>query len=103
MTRARLGREERLIEDGVLVRLTCRTARTQRADGVRPRRQRAAAGASAHTPMPRMNEHLQAGGEADPLGLGRRHEGGIWAVAFGGGQVDIASGKFAYPAPRPTG
>ena len=49
-----------------------------------------------HAPMPRMtNTFMQSGGD-DPAELLSRVEDGIYATSFGGGQVDITSGKFVF-------
>ena len=50
----------------------------------------------AHIPMPRMTNTYMLGGEADPDSLVRDVKDGIYAVGFGGGQVDITSGKFVF-------
>ncbi len=50
----------------------------------------------AHAPMPRMtNTFMRAGGD-DPAELLSRVKSGIFAKSFGGGQVDIVSGKFVF-------
>jgi len=50
----------------------------------------------AHLPMPRMtNTYMQAGAH-DPQEIIASVEKGIYAVNFGGGQVDITSGKFVF-------
>ena len=50
----------------------------------------------AHKPMPRMtNTYMLAGAHA-PEEIIRSVERGLYAVAFGGGQVDITSGKFVF-------
>ena len=50
----------------------------------------------AHLPMPRMtNTYMHAGG-AEPEELLKRVKKGLYACAFGGGQVDITSGKFVF-------
>jgi TldD protein len=52
----------------------------------------------AHPPMPRMtNTFMLAGGE-DPADIVRSVPRGLYAVNFGGGQVDITSGKFVFSA-----
>jgi TldD protein len=52
----------------------------------------------AHLPMPRMtNTYMRAGQEA-PDDILRSVKRGIYAVSFGGGQVDITSGKFVFSA-----
>ncbi len=85
-----------LIEDGILTgflqdRLNARLM------GVRPtgngRRQ-----SYAHAPMPRMTNTVMLGGSATPEDVIRSVSKGIYAVNFGGGQVDITSGKFVFSA-----
>ncbi|MGI8942898.1 MAG: metalloprotease TldD [Qipengyuania sp.] len=49
-----------------------------------------------HAPMPRMTNTFMRSGDDDPEGLMSRVENGIYATAFGGGQVDITSGKFVF-------
>src|ERR1044071_5509730 len=48
----------------------------------------------AHTPMPRMTNTFMLGGTDDPGELVERVTDGVYAKSFGGGQVDITSGKF---------
>ncbi len=50
----------------------------------------------AHAPMPRMTNTFMAGGSEDPQAIIARVERGIYARSFGGGQVDIVSGKFVF-------
>lgn len=50
----------------------------------------------AHMPMPRMTNTIMSEGTADPEEMLRSVKRGIYAVAFGGGQVDIVSGKFVF-------
>ena len=50
----------------------------------------------AHAPMPRMTNTFMLGGEDDPAELITRVKDGIFAKSFGGGQVDITSGKFVF-------
>lgn len=50
----------------------------------------------AHAPMPRMTNTYMMGGDADPAELVSEIKDGIWAVGFGGGQVDITNGKFVF-------
>ncbi len=85
-----------LIEDGILVgfmqdRLNARLM------GVRPtgngRRQ-----SYAHAPMPRMTNTVMLGGTHAPEEMIRSVKRGLYAVNFGGGQVDITSGKFVFSA-----
>ena len=52
----------------------------------------------AHMPMPRMTNTYMAAGEHDPGEIIASVEKGIYAVNFGGGQVDITSGKFVFSA-----
>jgi TldD protein len=50
----------------------------------------------AHAPMPRMTNTFMRGGNDDPAELLSRVRNGIYAKSFGGGQVDIVSGKFVF-------
>ncbi len=50
----------------------------------------------AHAPMPRMTNTFMRGGNDDPAELLARVKNGIYAKSFGGGQVDITSGKFVF-------
>jgi TldD protein len=50
----------------------------------------------AHAPMPRMTNTFMLGGTDDPQELVTRVPNGIYAKSFGGGQVDITSGKFVF-------
>ncbi len=50
----------------------------------------------AHLPMPRMTNTYMLGGQHDPQEIIASVENGIYAVNFGGGQVDITSGKFVF-------
>jgi TldD protein len=52
----------------------------------------------AHTPMPRMTNTYMLPGESDPQEIIASVKRGIYAVNFGGGQVDITSGKFVFSA-----
>jgi TldD protein len=85
-----------LIEDGILVgfmqdRLNARLM------GMRPtgngRRQ-----SYAHAPMPRMTNTVMLAGAASREEMIRSVKRGLYAVDFGGGQVDITSGKFVFSA-----
>jgi TldD protein len=49
-----------------------------------------------HAPMPRMTNTFMLAGEDDPAELVERVKDGIYAKSFGGGQVDITSGKFVF-------
>jgi TldD protein len=50
----------------------------------------------AHAPMPRMTNTFMLAGKDDPAELVSRVKDGIYARSFGGGQVDITSGKFVF-------
>ncbi len=50
----------------------------------------------AHIPMPRMTNTVMLGGDSDPREILEGVKDGIYAVSFGGGQVDITSGKFVF-------
>ncbi len=52
----------------------------------------------AHLPMPRMTNTYMHAGEHDPAEIIASVEKGLYAVNFGGGQVDITSGKFVFSA-----
>jgi TldD protein len=52
----------------------------------------------AHLPMPRMTNTYMLPGEHDPAEIIASVERGLYAVHFGGGQVDITSGKFVFSA-----
>jgi len=83
-----------LIEDGVLVGFM-QDRQNARLMGVAPtgngRRQ-----SHAHTPMPRMTNTYMLSGDASPGDIVADLKDGIYAVGFGGGQVDITSGKFVF-------
>ena len=83
-----------LIEDGILVGYM-QDRQNARLMGVAPtgngRRE-----SYAHAPMPRMTNTIMLGGAADPKDLLADLEDGIYAVGFGGGQVDITNGKFVF-------
>ena len=83
-----------LIEDGRLVGLM-QDRQNARLMGVAPtgngRRQ-----SYAHIPMPRMTNTVMLAGDADPADIVAQVEDGIYATNFGGGQVDIANGKFVF-------
>jgi TldD protein len=83
-----------LIEDGVLVGYM-QDRQNARLMGQQPtgngRRQ-----SYAHLPMPRMTNTVMLAGEADPGSIVGEVEDGIYATNFGGGQVDIANGKFVF-------
>ncbi|MBD9453840.1 MULTISPECIES: metalloprotease TldD [unclassified Rhizobium] len=50
----------------------------------------------AHVPMPRMTNTYMLGGDKTPEEIISSVKRGIYAVSFGGGQVDITSGKFVF-------
>ena len=50
----------------------------------------------AHAPMPRMTNTFMLAGNDEPAELVSRVKDGIYAKSFGGGQVDITSGKFVF-------
>ena len=83
-----------LIEDGILVGYT-QDRQNARLMGVAPtgngRRE-----SFAHAPMPRMTNTYMPGGDADPAAILSDLKDGIYAVGFGGGQVDITNGKFVF-------
>jgi TldD protein len=83
-----------LIEDGILVGYM-QDRQNARLMGVSPtgngRRE-----SFAHIPMPRMTNTYMLSGDADPAGMVSDLRDGILAVGFGGGQVDITSGKFVF-------
>ncbi|TCP41690.1 metalloprotease TldD [Rhodovulum marinum] len=83
-----------LIEDGILVGFM-QDRQNARLMGVAPtgngRRE-----SFAHPPMPRMTNTYMLSGEADPADILADLKDGIYAVGFGGGQVDITNGKFVF-------
>ncbi len=85
-----------LIEDGYL-RGYLQDRLNARLMGVRPtgngRRQ-----SYAHAPMPRMTNTIMLGGGNTTEEMIRSVKRGLYAVNFGGGQVDITSGKFVFSA-----
>jgi TldD protein len=52
----------------------------------------------AHIPMPRMTNTFMLAGESEPSDILRSVKNGLYAVSFGGGQVDITNGKFVFSA-----
>jgi TldD protein len=52
----------------------------------------------AHLPMPRMTNTFMLAGQDDPEDIVRSVKNGLYMVTFGGGQVDITSGKFVFSA-----
>jgi TldD protein len=83
-----------MIEDGYL-RGFIQDRQNARLMGVAPtgngRRQ-----SHAHIPMPRMTNTIMLSGDREPEEILRSVKRGIYAVNFGGGQVDITSGKFVF-------
>ncbi|WP_070154444.1 metalloprotease TldD [Sphingobium phenoxybenzoativorans] len=87
-------RENVLIEDGILKcymqdRLNARLMGVEATGNGRRE-------SYAHAPMPRMTNTFMRGGNDDPAELLSRVKKGIFAKSFGGGQVDIVSGKFVF-------
>ncbi len=83
-----------LIEDGILTGFM-QDRQNARLMGVVPtgngRRE-----SYAHIPMPRMTNTYMLGGDTDPADILADLKDGIYAVGFGGGQVDITNGKFVF-------
>ncbi|MGH1331468.1 MAG: metalloprotease TldD [Paracoccaceae bacterium] len=83
-----------LIEDGILVGYM-QDRQNARLMGVEPtgngRRE-----SHAHAPMPRMTNTYMLGGDTAPGDIVADLKDGIYAVGFGGGQVDITNGKFVF-------
>jgi TldD protein len=83
-----------LIEDGVLVGYM-QDRQNARLMGMKPtgngRRQ-----SHAHVPMPRMTNTYMLAGDREPAEIIASVKSGIYAVNFGGGQVDITSGKYVF-------
>ena len=83
-----------LIEDGILQGYI-QDAMNARLMGVRPtgngRRE-----SYAHLPMPRMTNTYMLGGDKSPEEILASMDKGLYATNFGGGQVDITSGKFVF-------
>ncbi|MCA1774342.1 MAG: metalloprotease TldD [Loktanella sp.] len=88
------GAKNTLIEDGVLVGYM-QDRQNARLMGVAPtgngRRE-----SYAHAPMPRMTNTYMLSGQDDPANMVAELRDGIYAVGFGGGQVDITNGKFVF-------
>jgi TldD protein len=83
-----------LIEDGILVGYM-QDRQNARLMGMKPtgngRRE-----SFAHVPMPRMTNTYMLAGDRDPAEILASVKNGIYAVHFGGGQVDITSGKYVF-------
>ena len=85
-----------LIEDGIL-KGYIQDSLNARLMGVKPtgngRRE-----SYAHVPMPRMTNTYMTAGDKDPQEIVASIKKGLYATNFGGGQVDITSGKFVFSA-----
>jgi len=85
-----------LIEDGIL-KAYIQDSMNARLMGVAPtgngRRE-----SYAHVPMPRMTNTYMLGGDKHPEEIVASIKKGLYATNFGGGQVDITSGKFVFSA-----
>ncbi len=85
-----------LIEDGILMGYI-QDSMNARLMGVKPtgngRRE-----SYAHVPMPRMTNTYMLGGDKAPEEIVASIKKGLYAPNFGGGQVDITSGKFVFSA-----
>jgi TldD protein len=83
-----------LIEDGILVGYM-QDRQNARLMGMKPtgngRRE-----SHAHVPMPRMTNTYMLAGKYDPKEIIASVKYGLFAVSFGGGQVDITSGKYVF-------
>ena len=83
-----------LIEDGILVGYM-QDRQNARLMGMKPtgngRRE-----SFAHVPMPRMTNTYMLAGPSDPAEIIASVKNGIYASYFGGGQVDITSGKYVF-------
>ncbi|MBN8828319.1 MAG: metalloprotease TldD [Sphingobacteriia bacterium] len=85
-----------LIEDGILKgfmqdRLNARLMNVQATGNGRRE-------SYACQPMPRMTNTYMLGGNSNPADIIKSVKKGLYAVSFGGGQVDITSGKFVFSA-----
>ena len=83
-----------LIEDGKLVGYM-QDRQNARLMGLKPTGNGRRQGYS-HVPMPRMTNTYMLGGDKTPEEIITSVKKGIYAVSFGGGQVDITSGKFVF-------
>jgi TldD protein len=83
-----------LIEDGILVGYMQdrQNARLMGVDATGNGRRES----YAHAPMPRMTNTYMLGGDTSPEDIVADLKDGIYAVGFGGGQVDITNGKFVF-------
>lgn len=83
-----------LIEDGILVgymqdRMNARLMGVESTGNARRQ-------SYAHQPMPRMTNTYMLSGDQDPEEILSNVKDGLYAVNFGGGQVDITNGKFVF-------
>ncbi|CAN7181670.1 metalloprotease TldD [Pseudoxanthomonas sp. LjRoot168] len=85
-----------LIEDGVLVGYMQDTHNARLMGVARTGNGRRES--FAHLPMPRMTNTYMLAGQDDPEDMIRSVKKGLYAVNFGGGQVDITSGKYVFSA-----
>ncbi|KAA0014221.1 metalloprotease TldD [Billgrantia pellis] len=90
------GQYTPLIEDGILTgymqdKLNARLMGMQPTGNARRE-------SFAHLPMPRMTNTYMLAGQDDPADIIGSVRRGLYAVSFGGGQVDITSGKFVFSA-----
>ncbi|MEM9813391.1 MAG: metalloprotease TldD [Pseudomonadota bacterium] len=83
-----------LIEDGILVGYM-QDRQNARLMGV-PATGNGRRESYAHIPMPRMTNTYMLSGDANPADLLTDVKDGLYAVGFGGGQVDITNGKFVF-------
>lgn len=88
------GAKNTLIEDGVLVGYM-QDRQNARLMGV-PATGNGRRESYAHAPMPRMTNTYMLSGDANPEDIVADVKDGIYAIGFGGGQVDITSGKFVF-------
>lgn len=88
------SRKTTLIEDGILVGYMQdrQNARLMGGESTGNGRRES----YAHAPMPRMTNTYMLGGDGDPGDIVASMKDGIYAVGFGGGQVDITNGKFVF-------
>ncbi len=88
------SRSNVLIEDGILVNYM-QDRQNARLMGREPtgngRRE-----SYEHAPMPRMTNTFMLGGDGEPSDIVAEIKDGIYAVGFGGGQVDITNGNFVF-------
>lgn len=90
------GQNTPLIEDGILTgymqdKLNARLMKMAPTGNARRE-------SFAHLPMPRMTNTVMLAGHDEPSDIIKSVKRGLYAVSFGGGQVDITSGKFVFSA-----